>query len=176
MAASGSLTAKQKLLIVTLLTEPTIAEAAAKAHVSERAAYRWLKLPLFVKALEHARQQQVETALDLLRSTLTSAIVKARALLESESPAIVLRARDLLLSHALKVRAEQTLTLQQVHTLQATVVDVLLSVIRELHLPEAQIRQRFFERFKALKEAGWPVVDLAPSPQPNGAAGNGHSE
>src|SRR5262245_35709689 len=48
------LIAKQEALIAALLTEPTYAQAAAKAGVSETTLYRWMRDPAFRKAYRQA--------------------------------------------------------------------------------------------------------------------------
>jgi len=168
-----TLTAPQRRAIVCLLTCPDIASAAQAAKVGRSTLHHWLKPPLFARELDRARQQQVEESLILLRSSMGAAILKARDLLQSESPAVALKAASLLLDHAMKLHSERSMPYRDVMRIQEVIVTLILETVRELHLPEQQIRQRFTEKFKALKEGGLPVMEL--DPMPNGTVGNGHA-
>jgi hypothetical protein len=60
-----SLTPKQEETITALLTEPTVAKAAAKVGVTDRTIYRWLDEPGFSKAYHGARRQAFRHAVNL---------------------------------------------------------------------------------------------------------------
>ena len=55
-------TRKHEAVIAALLTEPTHADAAAKAGVSESTLYRWLRMPAFRAVYHQARRELVEAA------------------------------------------------------------------------------------------------------------------
>jgi hypothetical protein len=68
--------------------------------------------------------------------------------------------------HAMRLHGQQTMPYHMVFKLQSTVVDLLLDTIRELHLDENAIRVRMSAKFAALREAGYPVIDLDTVPLP----------
>jgi len=68
------LTARQEALIAALLTEPTYAQAAAQAGVSEATMYRWLHLPDFRAAYRQARRELLETAIGRIQAATGQAV------------------------------------------------------------------------------------------------------
>jgi hypothetical protein len=68
------LTSKQESLIAALLSEPTHADAAAKAGVSEATLYRWLRLPAFQVSYRQARRQLVEGAVGRIQAAAGQAV------------------------------------------------------------------------------------------------------
>jgi hypothetical protein len=68
------LTHKQETLIAALLSEPTHADAAAKAGVSEATLYRWLRLPEFQMSYRQARRDLVEGAVGRIQAATGQAV------------------------------------------------------------------------------------------------------
>jgi DNA-binding MurR/RpiR family transcriptional regulator len=66
--AADELTVRQRKLVRALLEQPTIAEAADTAGVSEATAYRWMKEAAFQAALREAERQ----VWDGIRRSLTA--------------------------------------------------------------------------------------------------------
>lgn len=65
---------KKELLLSTLLSCPTIKEAAAAAGVPESTVYAWLKKEDFSKEYERRKRQLVEDATNLLQINLSAAV------------------------------------------------------------------------------------------------------
>lgn len=59
------LSAKQEAVIFAMLTEPTLAKAAAKAGITDRTLYRWLDDPRFMSANRSARREAFSHAISL---------------------------------------------------------------------------------------------------------------
>jgi hypothetical protein len=74
MSAPRKLDHKKEALIAGLLTEATIAAAAAKAGVSEATATRWLRLPEFRAAYRRARRELVEHAVGRIQAATGQAV------------------------------------------------------------------------------------------------------
>jgi hypothetical protein len=75
MAGHGDKRArKQAILIASLLSEPTQAEAARKAGVSVKTASRWLKDPDFQEEYRQARMGLVEHTMVRIQSACSSAL------------------------------------------------------------------------------------------------------
>jgi hypothetical protein len=68
------LTAKQERVLVLLLSEPTIQEAAKKARVNERTLFRWLAEPAFAAAYRRARRAAVTKAVSRLQYAAAAAV------------------------------------------------------------------------------------------------------
>jgi hypothetical protein len=68
------LTSKQEALIAALLTEPTYADAAAKAGVGQTTLYRWLRLRAFRVAYRRARRELVEAAMGRIQAATGQAV------------------------------------------------------------------------------------------------------
>src|SRR5262249_36691511 len=128
-----------------------------------------LKLPPFVAALEAAREQQTQEAMDLLRGTLLAALTKLRTLLDSENPAVALKAASLLLEHALEERArrDSTLTVKQALDMQELFLTAVIDSLSELNIDTNELRSRVQQRLDALRQAGWPMTAAL--------AGNSHA-
>ena len=58
---------KKEAAIAALLSSPTIADAAAKARISERTVLRWLQDESFATAYRKAQQRLLESAVNSLR-------------------------------------------------------------------------------------------------------------
>jgi hypothetical protein len=69
------LTRPQETAILALLSEPSIAAAAAKAQISERTLHRWLKEePVFVAEYRRARREAFAQAIGLTQRSATAAV------------------------------------------------------------------------------------------------------
>src|SRR5262245_15378168 len=94
---------KQEALIAALLTEPTHADAATKAGISEATLNRWLKRPGFRTAYREARRRLVESAVGRLQAASGEAVA---ALLEVAKNGVKdgdrVRAAVALLEHAFR--------------------------------------------------------------------------
>lgn len=83
----------QESAISALLTEPTVAEAAEKAGVSERTLRRWLSdSPEFVGAYRRARLQVVEAAISHLQQASAEAVATLRRNMDCGNPHAEIRA------------------------------------------------------------------------------------
>jgi len=74
MSARSKIGRKQEAVIAALLTERTLADAAAKAGIGEATLQRWLRDKAFVKAFRAARRDLLESALTALQATTGEAI------------------------------------------------------------------------------------------------------
>ncbi len=68
------LTRKKEQAILALLTERTVAEAAAATGVSEATLTRWMKLQEFGVAYREARREAVSMAIARVQSACTGAV------------------------------------------------------------------------------------------------------
>ncbi len=83
MAGHGSkIAAKQHALIAAMLTEGSLAKAAAKTGVSESTIYRWLRDPSFAEAVREARSRVVDAAMAHRESVMTVAVDALRAIVD----------------------------------------------------------------------------------------------
>lgn len=62
-------TRKQQQAIAALLTEPTMAEAAARCGISEKTLWRWSHNPEFAARFREARNRTLEAAINKLCSS-----------------------------------------------------------------------------------------------------------
>ena len=82
------LTPQQQKACLALLTEPTIAAAAAKAGVGERTLYRWLARDDFVEAYREARRKALGQAVARLQQLSSGAVaVLAQVAADKTAPA-----------------------------------------------------------------------------------------
>ena len=89
----AELTRRQERAVLALLTEATVARAAARAHVSERQLYRWQKVPAFRTAVVAASRELFEDALAKLRAAAPDATATIRNLRQrAKSESVRLRA------------------------------------------------------------------------------------
>jgi hypothetical protein len=78
--------------ILALMTEPTIAGAAAKAGIAENTLARWLKRPKFLARYRAARRRALEAGLGKIQECSAEAAVKLRALVGSSNERVALAA------------------------------------------------------------------------------------
>lgn len=104
--ASNGLKPGQLKAIEELLQGRTIKEAAEAVGVTPRAIYRWNAEPAFVDALRRAEGEALDQAARRLGAVAGAAIDAIERILADEtlSPTVRLRAADLALAHAAKLR------------------------------------------------------------------------
>ncbi len=88
--------------ILTLLTHPTIPEAAAACGVGEATLWRWLQEPEFAERYRAARRQVVEGAIASLQQTATEAATTLKRNLSCGTPSVEVRAALAILEQAIK--------------------------------------------------------------------------
>ena len=96
------LSRKQELVIASLLTAPTTAEAARMGGVSEATLWRWMQVPSFRKAYEAARSRVVEVAVVHLQQAAIDAVAALKRNLTCGIPAVEIQAARVLLDQMLK--------------------------------------------------------------------------
>ena len=83
----GELTHKQHKAIAALLSEATIASAAAKVGITESTLYRWLQDDTFNEAYRQARREAVGQAVARLQQLSSSAVfVLASVMADKATP------------------------------------------------------------------------------------------
>jgi hypothetical protein len=100
MSALGKKSTRAGLLIAALLTEPTIAAAAAKAGISEATAQRWLRDPEFRREYQRARAEVLSQTISRLLGATGEAVEALRKNLMCGDHAIENRAALGILTHA----------------------------------------------------------------------------
>ena len=88
--------------LAALLSEPTIAQAAAKADVSESTLLRWLKDPAFSAAYRAARRSAVDAAVGRLQQAATEAVDALERNLRCGNPAVEVGAAKAVLDQAFR--------------------------------------------------------------------------
>jgi hypothetical protein len=88
--------------ITALLSEPTIAEVAAKTGIGERTLLRWLAEPEFKARYRAARRSVVETAISRLQQAATEAVDALTRNLACGVPAVEVGAAKAVLDQAIK--------------------------------------------------------------------------
>ncbi len=85
---TDTLTPKQQKCLAALLTEPTIAAAAAKVGVGERTVHTWLSEPAFADAYRQARREAVRVAIGRLQQVSAGAVaVLVNVMADKATPA-----------------------------------------------------------------------------------------
>jgi hypothetical protein len=93
---------KEDAALAALLSEPTIAGAAAKASISESTLLRWLQEPNFKARYRAARRSIVEGAIGRLQQVATQAVDALIRNLTCGTPAVEVGAAKSVLDQALK--------------------------------------------------------------------------
>jgi DNA-binding MurR/RpiR family transcriptional regulator len=88
--------------LAALLSEQTIAQAAARAGISESTLLRWLAEPTFKARYREARRQVVEHAITGLQQSAGEAVEALRRNLTSGVPAAEIAAAKAIIDHAIK--------------------------------------------------------------------------
>ena len=89
MAANGSLNKEDTLLLIALAAGDTVAEAADKAKVSERTAFRHQQKPEFQRQLSQLRGQMQAQAIGMLARISSDAAETLEALMGEDHPPTV---------------------------------------------------------------------------------------
>jgi hypothetical protein len=122
MAAGGGhgekLSRRREQALAALLSEPTLAGAAAKAGVGERTLLRWLQRQDFKRAFREARRQIVEGSIATLQATTGEGVETLRRNLTNESASVQVRAAIAILDHAVKA-VELVDLMERVEALEA---------------------------------------------------------
>jgi hypothetical protein len=100
-----------ELLLSALAGGSTVEEAADRAGVSSRTAYRRLADPWFARRLAQARDELISSALGQLVESASEAVETLRALLSASDERVRLAAAKTTLDQLLRLR--ETLTLSQ---------------------------------------------------------------
>ncbi len=104
------LTHQQHLAIAEILSAPNLEEARRHIKVAKGTLYKWLHEPAFQAELKRQREAAVECTFERLKAGLTQAVDKLMELLQTKgSPAIQLRAAQLILDHGIKALELQDL-------------------------------------------------------------------
>jgi phage terminase small subunit len=113
-----TLTHKQEMLILALLSNKTAQAAARIAGVSEKTAQRWLKLPHVRQAYQEAQKRVFEQALTGLLNHVDTAIgTLARNMTNKRTPpSTQVRAAQIVL--------EQSLTLYKMNEMEARIAEL----------------------------------------------------
>lgn len=100
-----NLNAKQQRAVLALLSEPSVAKAAAAAQVGERTLYKWLRLPAFRGAVAALEGELIDEATRRLLAMQDAALSTIENLLLSDAPPSVrLRAAQMVIENLLKLR------------------------------------------------------------------------
>jgi hypothetical protein len=104
MPHGAKLSRKQEQAIAALLTEPTIAAAAAQVGVASCTLLRWMERRPFRAAYLAARRQVVDQALAILQSANVSAVetLLRNLTAATATPADQIRAAKVVLDHSLR--------------------------------------------------------------------------
>lgn len=98
------LTRKANAAIAALLSEPTLADAAACVGISETTLWRWLQRDDFRQKLKQAQETVFDGALNNLQSSTTEAVNCLRRNLNCKRPSVQVQAARSLLHFTLKAR------------------------------------------------------------------------
>jgi transposase-like protein len=96
------LSRKQEAAIAALLSEKTVAEAAAKAGVGEKTLRTWLKKPSFAKAFADARQVVLSQTVTQLLQATEEAVETLKDELDGEKGSDRIKAAIAILDRAVK--------------------------------------------------------------------------
>jgi hypothetical protein len=99
----------EDVLLAALASGCSVEDAAARAGVSRRTAYRRLADPAFQRRLAGARDELVTEALGELVASAGAAVARLRALLDARDDRIKLGAAKALLEQLLRIRETVTL-------------------------------------------------------------------
>lgn len=83
--ADSNITSKQEKAIIALLSEPTMADAANAAGISEVTLWRWLQDDSFRALYLQARRAAVQRAIARMQSATSEAVETLRAVMKDES-------------------------------------------------------------------------------------------
>ncbi len=112
---------RQDALLAAVLSQPTLARAAAAAKVSERTVRRALKRPGFARRVTEARKAAIASAVSSLAGLAVEAHDAVKRALTCGTPAVELKAGLAILLEAPIRGGEFLLGLAELETLRATV-------------------------------------------------------
>jgi hypothetical protein len=98
----GRRSQREDAVLAALLSEPTIAQAATKAGISESTVLRWLAEPSFRARYREARRQVVEMAVCQLQTATSDAVGTLTRNLTCGVPASEIAAAKAVLDFAVK--------------------------------------------------------------------------
>jgi hypothetical protein len=90
--SNDTLTARQHAAIAAMLSEPTLLQAAKRAHVGEATLRRWMHLPSFVAAYRSARRQVMDQVIGGLQRVAGEAVKTLERNLTCGRPGVEIRA------------------------------------------------------------------------------------
>jgi len=99
---NGKLSARQLAYITELMQSPSKAAAAAACNVPPSTYKRWFTLPEFNAAVEAAKRQTFESALQTVRAGAKKAAEKLLELIDCKDKTVQRLAADSILRHAFK--------------------------------------------------------------------------
>ncbi|NCC51875.1 MAG: hypothetical protein EOM20_11745 [Spartobacteria bacterium] len=117
MADNDRLTVKQKSGVESLLTSPTIRDAARATGTSERTFYRWMADPVFTAELNTRRRILMDAAVNALRIHIAAAVQALADLLHAEHEGVRRAAAKDLIELAFKA-SERTEILDRIQALE----------------------------------------------------------
>jgi hypothetical protein len=95
-------TRKAEQAIAAILSQPTLAEAAEVAEVSEKTLWRWLQRDDFRQRLAEAQATVFDGALITLQASASEAVACLRRNLNSKVPTIQVQAAKSILNYSLR--------------------------------------------------------------------------
>ena len=101
---SKELTARQQQLLVELVKNTDLQQAARTAGVGRTTVYRWLEDSRFAAALARLRNEAMKDALDSVKALTTRAAQELVGLLDTEDERLKRLLCNDILGHAIKVR------------------------------------------------------------------------
>jgi phage terminase small subunit len=103
-AKSIELTARQQQLLVELVKNSDLQQAARTAGVGRTTVYRWLADPRFSAELARLRNETMKEALDSVKALTTRAAQELAGLMDTEDERLKRLLCNDILGHAIKVR------------------------------------------------------------------------
>jgi phage terminase small subunit len=101
MAGNDSLTPKQYTFLALLLAPMTITEAAKKAGIAERTAYRWVNDPIFKQTLDASQANLFEQGMNALKSKFVNAVKTLDSNLAAMQSADQIRAAKIIIEQTI---------------------------------------------------------------------------
>ena len=102
MSDDDMVSQKKRVLLVALLSRPSIHEAALAAGVSISTAFRWRRQPKFKARLDSMRREQFEQGLHNIHSLTSAAVETLKRNLDCGKPAVEVAAASRIVDIGLK--------------------------------------------------------------------------
>ena len=96
----SELSPRQIQILPHILSSASYEEASRRAKISPKQIYSWLKEPLFIKELQHQRNQVFLESISQLKAAAQKAVKTLVLSLDDENPRIRLNAAEKILSKA----------------------------------------------------------------------------